>query len=201
MKLRCAATTLSGARTFASSGQRRRGTALESSAPMPPSPTITGPFARRSSEAAHAPQASGPKVNRRSQPSSGDGSTGNTSPILRSHRERAPMRRGPSRRELSRGPMRRGSGQAASLGRPPDGAGRRPRPGVLDRKLKARQSRADQLPGLLDPGLTATIPADGVRRSGGPWPAVSLFRCPFRRCPPASGPRSRCATRRPQSRP
>ena len=40
--------TLSGARMFASSGQRSRGTALETSAPMPPSPTSGGPYARRS---------------------------------------------------------------------------------------------------------------------------------------------------------
>src|SRR4029078_7680493 len=40
--------TLSGARRFASSGQRSRGTALETSVPMPPSPTKGGSSARRS---------------------------------------------------------------------------------------------------------------------------------------------------------
>ena len=48
MKLACSATTLSGARRFASSGQRRRGTAPEMSAPMPPSPTSGVPERRRS---------------------------------------------------------------------------------------------------------------------------------------------------------
>src|SRR5882672_2146104 len=48
MKLTCRDTTASGARRFASSGLRRRGTAAESSAPIPPSPTITGPLSRRS---------------------------------------------------------------------------------------------------------------------------------------------------------
>ena len=50
MKLAWNATTLSGARRFASSGQRRRGTAPESRAPMPPSATIGGPVRRRSSK-------------------------------------------------------------------------------------------------------------------------------------------------------
>ena len=50
MKLACSATTLSGARRFASSGQRSRGTAPEISAPMPPSATIGGPERRRSSK-------------------------------------------------------------------------------------------------------------------------------------------------------
>ena len=40
--------TLSGARRFASSGQRSRETALASSAPMPPSATIGAPAASRS---------------------------------------------------------------------------------------------------------------------------------------------------------
>src|SRR5664279_5965036 len=40
--------TLSGARRFASSGQRRRATALASSAPMPPSATIGAPSLSRS---------------------------------------------------------------------------------------------------------------------------------------------------------
>ena len=48
MKLAWSATTLSGARRFASSGQRSRGTAPESSVPMPPSATIGGPERRRS---------------------------------------------------------------------------------------------------------------------------------------------------------
>src|SRR5215208_4836747 len=49
MKLACSATTLSGARRFASSGQRIRGTASERSAPMPPSATIGGPSLSRCS--------------------------------------------------------------------------------------------------------------------------------------------------------
>ena len=40
--------TLSGARMFASSGQRNRATALETSVPIPPSPTSGGPSASRS---------------------------------------------------------------------------------------------------------------------------------------------------------
>src|SRR5919108_1912763 len=48
MKPTCSETTASGARRFASSGQRRRGAALEMSAPIPPSATIGGPLARRS---------------------------------------------------------------------------------------------------------------------------------------------------------
>ena len=48
MKLAWRETTASGALRFASSGLRRRGTAAESSAPIPPSPTITGPVSRRS---------------------------------------------------------------------------------------------------------------------------------------------------------
>ena len=40
--------TLSGARMFASSGQRSRATALETSVPIPPSPTSGGPSASRS---------------------------------------------------------------------------------------------------------------------------------------------------------
>ena len=50
MKLTCRDTTASGARRFASSGLRRRGTAAERSEPMPPSPTITGPASRRSTK-------------------------------------------------------------------------------------------------------------------------------------------------------
>src|SRR5918911_1861500 len=48
MKPTWSETTASGARRFASSGQRRRGTALETSAPIPPSATIGGPLPRRS---------------------------------------------------------------------------------------------------------------------------------------------------------
>ena len=48
MKPRCSESTLSGARMFASSGQRSRATALDTSVPMPPSPTSGGPSARRS---------------------------------------------------------------------------------------------------------------------------------------------------------
>jgi len=48
MKPTCSETTASGARRFASSGVRRRGTAAETSAPMPPSATIVGPLAIRS---------------------------------------------------------------------------------------------------------------------------------------------------------
>ena len=48
MKPRCSESTLSGARMFASSGQRNRATALETSVPIPPSPTSGGPSARRS---------------------------------------------------------------------------------------------------------------------------------------------------------
>src|SRR5256885_11248283 len=48
MKPTWSETTASGARRFASSGQRRRGTALETSAPIPPSATIGGPLCRRS---------------------------------------------------------------------------------------------------------------------------------------------------------
>ncbi len=44
----CSETTLSGARRFASSGQRRRATALETRTPMPPSPTSGGPSWSRS---------------------------------------------------------------------------------------------------------------------------------------------------------
>ena len=40
--------TLSGARMFASSGQRSRATALDTSVPIPPSPTSGGPSASRS---------------------------------------------------------------------------------------------------------------------------------------------------------
>src|SRR4051812_15913785 len=47
MKLTWRETTASGARKLASSGERRRGTALVSRAPIPPSATITGPSARR----------------------------------------------------------------------------------------------------------------------------------------------------------
>ena len=56
MKLACSATTLSGARRFASSGQRSRGTAPEISAPMPPSATIGGPVAQAFLEAARHPR-------------------------------------------------------------------------------------------------------------------------------------------------
>src|SRR6266576_6177052 len=48
MKLAWRETTASGALRFASSGLRSRGTAAESNAPIPPSPTITGPLSRRS---------------------------------------------------------------------------------------------------------------------------------------------------------
>ncbi len=48
MKPRWSESTLSGARMFASSGQRSRATALETSVPMPPSPTSGGPSASRS---------------------------------------------------------------------------------------------------------------------------------------------------------
>ena len=48
MKLTCRDTTASGARRFASSGLRSRGTAAERSAPIPPSATIAGPPSRRS---------------------------------------------------------------------------------------------------------------------------------------------------------
>src|SRR2546423_11644514 len=48
MKPTWSETTASGARRFASSGQRRRGTALETRAPIPPSATIGGPLSRRS---------------------------------------------------------------------------------------------------------------------------------------------------------
>src|SRR5207302_7823628 len=48
MKPTWSETTASGARRFASSGQRRRGTALETSAPIPPSATIGGPLPSRS---------------------------------------------------------------------------------------------------------------------------------------------------------
>ncbi len=44
----CTATTLSGARRFASSGQRSPATAPPRIAPIPPSATIGGPFASRS---------------------------------------------------------------------------------------------------------------------------------------------------------
>ena len=50
MKLTCSETTAWGARRFASSGQRSRGTAAEMSAPMPPSATIGGPLRRRSTK-------------------------------------------------------------------------------------------------------------------------------------------------------
>ena len=43
MKSTCNDTTVSGARRLASSGQRRRGTALEINVPMPPSATSGGP--------------------------------------------------------------------------------------------------------------------------------------------------------------
>ena len=52
MKPTCSETTASGARRFASSGQRRRGTAAEISAPMPPSPTMGGPDREALEEAA-----------------------------------------------------------------------------------------------------------------------------------------------------
>ncbi len=48
MKPRCNERTLSGARTLASSGQRKRGTALVISEPMPPSQQSGGPAASRS---------------------------------------------------------------------------------------------------------------------------------------------------------
>ena len=48
MKPTWSETTASGARMFASSGVRSRGTAALTSAPMPPSPTIGGPVRRRS---------------------------------------------------------------------------------------------------------------------------------------------------------
>ena len=48
MNPRCSERTLSGARMFASSGQRSRATALETSVPIPPSPTSGGPSASRS---------------------------------------------------------------------------------------------------------------------------------------------------------
>src|SRR2546423_2118396 len=48
MKPTWSETTASGARRLASSGQRRRGTAAETSAPIPPSATIGGPLSRRS---------------------------------------------------------------------------------------------------------------------------------------------------------
>src|SRR5262249_8533660 len=48
MKLTCSDTTASGARRFASSGVRSRGTAADRSAPIPPSATIAGPLERRS---------------------------------------------------------------------------------------------------------------------------------------------------------
>jgi hypothetical protein len=50
MKPTCSETTASGARMFASSVERRRGTAAVSSAPMPPSATIGGPSRRRVSK-------------------------------------------------------------------------------------------------------------------------------------------------------
>src|SRR5262245_39518190 len=48
MKLTWSDTTASGARRFASSGVRRRGTAADRRAPIPPSPTIAGPLCKRS---------------------------------------------------------------------------------------------------------------------------------------------------------
>ena len=48
MKPRWSERTLSGARRFASSGQRSRGTALETSVPIPPSPTRGVPLESRS---------------------------------------------------------------------------------------------------------------------------------------------------------
>ena len=50
MNPRWSESTLSGARRFASSGQRSRGTALETRTPMPPSATIGGPDASRVEE-------------------------------------------------------------------------------------------------------------------------------------------------------
>ena len=50
MKLTCTATTASGARRLASSGQRRPWTAAESTTPMPPSATTGGPVRRRSAK-------------------------------------------------------------------------------------------------------------------------------------------------------
>ena len=47
MKLTCRETTASGARRFASSGDRRRGTAAVIREPMPPSATIGGPSCNR----------------------------------------------------------------------------------------------------------------------------------------------------------
>ena len=53
MKPRCSESTLSGARMFASSGQRSRATALDTSVPMPPSPTSGGPSREALEKPAH----------------------------------------------------------------------------------------------------------------------------------------------------
>ncbi len=113
MKLACSATTLSGARRLASSGQRSRGTAPESSAPMPPSATIGGPVRRRSSKrldmAASLGEARAVNPDRgTSQPPKGDSSK-RPSTAYSGHLLCAPMWRARHRRKTGFHPPSYGS--------------------------------------------------------------------------------------------
>src|SRR2546423_13808370 len=132
MKLVCSVTTLSGAFRLASSGQRRRGTALVTRTPMPPSPTIAGPLAKRSSKRLLMRAQPYWRVKWASQPLTRDRSTDPSGAILVVQRRSAPMRRG----ELvethgpdAAGPVRCNCG---SLTGDSGGAGRRPRLMYLD---------------------------------------------------------------------
>src|SRR5438876_1254630 len=159
MKLACRETTLSGARMFASSGQRKPGTALETSTPMPPSVTTGGPCSSRFSKRSGIAE-----VNHGSQPRMGDRSSGGPRRYSGHIPRGAPMRRGRSGIHSPRRP-RCGVGHRRYLLRLSHGRLRRGRaaapPEVLEPKgIKRDAAGADKRANdLLQSGTDGNHPA------------------------------------------